>query len=117
MLRGVFAVIVSCSLISGTAFAQPGSELPPAPAPAPAPAPVPADVVIADRATYDAAFEDLLRGDLARAALGFRNVAEGGPPELRASAAELARFAEELMRRGGVVNVGGGGPALETPGT
>src|SRR5688500_12053607 len=99
MLRGVFAVILSCSLISGTAFAQPGSELPPATAPAPAP--VPADVVIADRATCDAAFEDLLRGDLARAALGFRNVAEGGPPELRASAAELARFAEELMRRGG----------------
>lgn len=80
------------------------AEQPAAPPAPPAPATDTADVV----AAYDVAFGALLGGNLERARDGFRTVAARSvEPERRAAAAELARLADELVRRGAKLQSGG----------
>jgi len=55
-----------------------------------------------EQAQFDAAFDAMLRGDFAAASEGFKLLAVGAvSPERRASSAELARLADELIARRG----------------
>lgn len=54
------------------------------------------------KAQFDAAFDAMVRGDFAAAAIGFRGVVSTAlDAELRGAAAQLGRLAEDYQRRGG----------------
>ena len=70
----------------------------------------------AEQAQFDAAFDAMVRGDFAAASQGFKLLAVGAvTPERRASSAELARLADELITRGGRLSFGTAAPGM--PGT
>ncbi|HEY5924656.1 MAG TPA: hypothetical protein VIV11_23415 [Kofleriaceae bacterium] len=73
-------------------------------------APPPVD----EQSQFDAAFDAMLRGDFAAASNGFKQLAgTAASPERRASSADLARLADELLVRGGRLTYAGapGAPA------
>ncbi len=88
--------LASCVLASSLVTAA-GAQ------PAQAPPPPVAD----EQAQFDVAFDAMVRGDFAAAATGFKALANNtASPERRASAAELARLADELIARGGKLSFG-----------
>jgi len=66
-----------------------------------------------EQAQFDAAFDAMVRGDFASASEGFKLLAVSAlAPERRASSAELARLADELIARGGRLTFGTSPPGL-----
>jgi hypothetical protein len=69
-----------------------------------------------EQGQFDAAFDAMLRGDFAAASAGFKALAAtSATPERRASSAELARLADELIARGGRLQYGPAAP-IAAPG-